>query len=315
MKPRYLSLAPLIVWRRSERPIDWSQHFGHAAPLDLEIGFGNGEFLVRQAQQHPDRHYVGIELEWASMQRGLRRIAQTSVCNVRLIQVDVRVALQRLFRPQCLARAYALFPCPWPKQRHVKYRLFSQPFLQLLNSRLLPGGHVQIVTDHRDYLDWVLDQVPGSGFDVRWRAVPAQFRTKYERKWQSHGQEQFYELSLRQQQYVTVTCQEDIAVQTHSVASFMPESFQPTGRRGDIAVEFKHFLFDPARHIGMVRVLTTEEQQFKQDFWIEIVQRDGAWSIRPAPGCSIVPTMGVQLALDCVRDAILHGPSRPESDD
>ena len=312
MKPRYLSLASLIAWRQSERPIDWSQRFGRQTCLEVEIGFGNGEFLVRQAQQHPDRHYVGIELEWASIQRGLRRIAQTSVHNVRLVQVDARVALQRLFRPHCIARLYALFPCPWPKQRHVKYRLFSQRFLQLLNSRLVPGGAVQIVTDHQGYVDWVLDQVPGSGFDVRWRAVPAQFRTKYERKWQAHGQAQFYEMCLRQQQHATAAFHEDIALQTYRVESFTPETFHPIGRRGDIAVEFKDFLFDPTRQIGMVRAFTTEEY-FKQDFWIEIVQRDGTWSIRPAPGCSMVPTAGVQRALDCVRDAILHGPSGPDA--
>ena len=88
MKARYLSLHPLLLWQHIERPIDWPRHFGRVAPLEVEIGFGNGEFLLREAQQHPDWNLVGIELAWASVQRGLRKIAQTCTPNVRLLLVE-----------------------------------------------------------------------------------------------------------------------------------------------------------------------------------------------------------------------------------
>ena len=35
---------------------------------------------------------------------------------------------------------------------------------------------------------------------------------------------------------------------------------------------------------------------------IEIVRSGTVWAIRPARGCGIVPTVGVQCALDLVRD-------------
>ena len=67
MKAHYLSLQPLLLWQRVVRPIDWAQQFGRQAPVKVEIGFGNGEFLVREAQEHPEHNFVGIEQEWASV--------------------------------------------------------------------------------------------------------------------------------------------------------------------------------------------------------------------------------------------------------
>lgn len=305
MKTRYLSLTPFISWKRAERPINWAERFGRPAPLEVEIGFGNGEFLVRRAQAYPDRNYVGLELEWTSVQRGLRKLAQASVTNVRLVQADAEIALKRLFRPESLERVYALFPCPWPKERHVKYRLFSQPFLELLNSRLRPGAEVQIVTDHEPYAQWILARVPGSGFVARWHRIAPRFGTKYERKWQAKGQEQFYEIWLRQVQSVRIPLQEDVTLQTHRVETFVPDDFHPAGARGAYAIEFKDFLFDPKRQKGMVWVFATEDN-FCQDFWIEIARGRHDWAIRPAPGCSMVPTMSVQRALDLVREAIVN---------
>jgi hypothetical protein len=51
----------------------------------------------------------------------------------------------------------------------------------------------------------------------------------------------------------------------------------------------------------MVWVFVAEEG-LTQDFWIEIVHTGSDWAIRPARGCGIVPTVGVQCALDLVHD-------------
>ena len=310
MKPHYISLMPLFLWRQAERPINWQQRFGREAPLELEIGFGNGDYLVRRAQAHPERDFVGVELEWPSVRRALRKIARADVENVCLIQVDARVALERLFRPRSLHRAYALFPCPWSKKRHAKHRLFSRPFLRLLNSRLAAEGEVLVVTDHRPYLTWVLDQVPDTGFESRWQPVPPQFGTKYERKWHQQGRERFYELRLLKREPVEIPLKEDASLKTYRVQDFYPERFQPSGERGEVAVEFKEFLYDAKRRKGMTRVIVAEGN-LTQHLWIEIVWGERRWHIRPAQGCEIIPTAGLQRALDLVHQAALS--TREES--
>lgn len=302
MHARYLSLAPLLLWQHVERPVDWAQRFGRQAPLVVEIGFGNGEFLVREAQARPECNFIGIEQEWASVQRGLRRIAQAGVANVRVLLVDARIALERLFTPQTVQCVYALFPCPWPKERHSKHRLFAQTFLTLLNSRLVPDGEVQMVTDHAPYLHWVLSQVPDTGFVAQWAPIAPRFSTKYERKWCETGQQEFYDLRLQKTAHVVRPLTEDAALHTHRIEHFNPVHFQPAAQHGAITVTCKEFLYDPRRQKGMVWVFVAEAG-LTQDFWIEIARREAAWTIRPARGCGIVPTVGVQCALDLVRDA------------
>jgi tRNA (guanine-N7-)-methyltransferase len=306
MKARYLSLAPFICWRTMERPVPWAQVFGRQAPLEVEIGFGNGEFLIRQAQHHPERDFVGIDLEWASVQRGLRRIAQAKIPNVRLLQADAHVMFERVFAPGTLQRVYALFPCPWPKERHTHRRLFSHAFIRLVNSRLIETGEVQIVTDSSPFAQWVETQVPGTGFTLRSEPIPPRFRTKYERKWRAQGQESFYQVQLTKHQHTPIPLREDVPVQTHRIEHFDPEHFCPANARGAITVKFKDFLYDPRRRCGMVWVFTVEAGM-TQDFWIQIVWKRDCWHIRPAPGCAVIPTVSVQQALDRVRDAAQDG--------
>ncbi len=302
MKTRYLSLVPFMAWQQVSRPIDWADVFGREARLEIEIGFGNGEFLVQRAQANPQTNFVGMELEWASVQRALRRLAQTRLTNVRLLQVDARIALERLIEPHGAAHIYTLFPCPWPKERHVKHRIFGHDFLKLLNSRLQPQGTAQLVTDHQPYMEWILEQIDGTGFDVRCDPIPPTYRTKYEQKWLDKGQEEFYDIQLRKQDHQPISLIEDVRLQTHRLDHFEPSAFEPISERGTISIEFKEFLFDAARQRGMVWVFAIEES-LTQNFWIEIAHHDNRWYIRPSRGCSVIPTTSVQRALDLVRDA------------
>lgn len=303
MKAHYISLAPFIPWRQAERPINWARRFGREALLEAEIGFGSGDFLVRRAQAHPERNLVGVELEWPSVRRALRKIAGAETTNVRLIQADAQVALERLFWPGSLHRVYALFPCPWPKERHARRRLFSRRFLQLLNSRLSEGGQVLVVTDQRPYLAWLLGQMPSTGFEVHWQLIPPRFGTKYERKWHRQGLEEFYELRLLKQEPVEIPLKGDTPMKTYHVDAFDPDRFQPSGERGDIVVEFKEYLYDATRRKAMVRVMIVE-QSLAQHLWLEIAWGGGRWHIRPARGCELVPTVGLQRALDLTHDAV-----------
>jgi tRNA (guanine-N7-)-methyltransferase len=302
MNSRDLSLSPFIFWPEAERPINWRQQFGRESILEVEIGFGYGEFLVQLAQKYPARNFVGLELRWASIRKALRNIAQAKPSNVRLIQADARVALDRLFLPKSLHCAHALFPDPWPKKRHAKHRLFSHAFLILLNSRLVGGGEAHIITDHQAYLDWILEQVPGTGFEAYRKSMPPRFGTKYERKWHESGQKEFYALRLLKKEHVEIPLKEDTPLKTYRVEHFDPDRFQPADERGETVVEFKEFLYDPKHQKGMVLVVVAEEN-LTQNFWIEIGQRRQRWYIRPAKGCGVVPTAGVQRALDLVHEA------------
>ena len=297
MKRYYISLESMILWQATERPVRWENIFGRTAPLEMEIGFGNGEYLVERAAAYPERDFVGIELVWDSVRRGLRRVAKSGVRNVRLLQADAVTVLACLVTPGSFESIYTLFPCPWPKDKHVANRIFGNHFLRLVNNRLTPDGEARIVTDSEPYLEWVVEQIPGSGFEQKKRVVPPGFNTKYETKWRAAGQQEFYELKLRKSEVISLPAVEDADLKIHLVEQFKPEGFDPEGVRGDVVVEFKEKIYDPERGMMMIRAIIVEDD-LQQNLWIRIARKGDRWKITPAPGCGMIPTVGVQKALD-----------------
>jgi tRNA (guanine-N7-)-methyltransferase len=191
---------------------------------------------------------------------------------------------------------------PWPKRHHERNRLFSHNFLNLLNNRLMDKRAVHIVTDCEPYFNWVLEQLPGTGFTVETKISCPQFNTKYERKWQEKGQNKFFEINLVKLEHREISEKKEAALRTYSLNHFDPEKFSPKDERGEIVVKFQDFLFDHNRQRGMVRVIVVEDL-FTQDFWIAIESREESWHIKVAPGCEVASTVGVQRALDLVYEA------------
>ena len=159
------------------------------------------------------------------------------------------------------------------------------------------GGTVLIVTDHRDYFEWISEQASNCKFELDSRVIPPVFGTKYERKWAEQGQSKFFQLSMIKRYHIDIPVEEDIILKTRVLEHFSPERFQPIGGKNGVVVEFKESMYDPLRQKAMVRALVAEGG-FVQNFWVEIVKEEKGWRIRPAKGCCLVPTVGVQKALD-----------------
>src|SRR5262245_3260095 len=161
-RPLYRSLFESVVdWQRQPWPIPWSDVFTRAAPLALEIGFGNGAFLAEQARAHPERDHVGIELSWTSATHLFRRLQRAGVSNVRILLGDAEALVHHLFGPEVLCEVFVNHPCPWPKTRHVERRLLARGFLALLAERMLHGARLHVVTDHAEYARWLGEELGG----------------------------------------------------------------------------------------------------------------------------------------------------------
>jgi tRNA (guanine-N7-)-methyltransferase len=293
----YLSLRALVPWRQLPRPLDWAGIFGRSAPLELEIGFGNGERLVRRARRHPERNLVGVEVSWPSVRLTLRKIHRLGLTNLRLVMAGAEVALARLFAPHSLVRVDALFPCPWPAPRHQRRRLFHHGFLRLLNSRMQTGAFFRMVTDHRGFFAWVLGQCADTGFLVAHRRRGPGVETKYERKWRAAGQEEFYELILCKQRHLEVPLPEEVALRRYVVRRLERGHLENRRFGDDPLVAFKDLVLDPERGRGLLRTVVVEEG-FTQTLWLEFRAVEEGWRLRPAEGCGLVPTLGVRWALE-----------------
>ncbi len=185
LDPIEVRLAP---WPRLPWPVDWAALFGRTAPLGLELGFGNGEFLERLVRGRPETDWVGAEISWASATRLLRRLEDAGAANARVLVGDGVFLLEHLFARDSLDEIYVNHPDPWPKKRHHERRVIRPAFLDLAARRLKPGGRLTVVTDHAGYAAWIAETLEGqsalrSDFPTTWvRELPGRSPTKYERK-------------------------------------------------------------------------------------------------------------------------------------
>jgi len=296
-KKYYRSLEPLLKPEHLPRPADWAGIFGREAPLELEIGFGNGEFLHRQSLAEPDRDFVGVEIAWASAKRALRRLAAPPRPNVRVMLMKGEAALYYCFAPESLDVVRSLFPIPWPDERQERKRLFQRAFLDLAANRLKPEGRFYLVTDSPVLADWTLDQAEGSGLAFTLEERRAELNTKYERKWQGGGQRDFFHLSGRKVGHPQIAVPEDADMQAYYRDHLNPDTFAPQGCAGDVVVKFKEFLFDRERQQGLLRTFVVEGA-LTQDFFLRLTREGQRWKISPAIASQLMPTQGVARALE-----------------
>jgi tRNA (guanine-N7-)-methyltransferase len=165
----------------------------------LEIGFGAGEHLLWQAEQTPDIGFIGCEPFINGVAALLGGIEDRGLETVRIHDGDAREVLAWL-PESSIARAFILFPDPWPKKRQLKRRLISPETVAALARVLAPGGELRFASDDIDYASqaFVTVEQDGnftwlSGEDDAWQRRPADWpETRYERKALSAGRKPVY---------------------------------------------------------------------------------------------------------------------------
>ncbi len=190
---------PGVGWDENpdRTPLDLTAIFGDR-PVWLEVGFGGGEHLVHQATGNPDTGFIGCEPFINGVAMLLGKIRKAGTQNIRLHPGDVR-DLFDVLPGASIAKAFVLYPDPWPKKRHHRRRFVTPEHLDPLARVLKPGAELRIATDITDYVRQTLEEVPCHGFD--WLAErPADWRdpwpdwvsTRYEQKALREGRTPHY---------------------------------------------------------------------------------------------------------------------------
>jgi tRNA (guanine-N7-)-methyltransferase len=171
-------------------------------PVDtirLEIGFGGGEHLIAQAEQHARTGFIGVEPFVNGMAKALAAIKLKELSNIRL-HFDDAVFLLQWLPAASLARVDLIYPDPWPKRRHWKPRFIQHDSVAAIARVLKPGGEFRFATDIPDYAAWTLKHLIRSP-DFAWtaeraddwrRAWPGFSGTRYEAKAKREGRAPCY---------------------------------------------------------------------------------------------------------------------------
>jgi len=131
--------------------IDLAELFPNAQPLEVELGSGDGSFLIEWARRHPHHNFLGLERLLGRIRKLDRKGCRAGLTNLRGIQLEASYFMEYLLPPASVQALHVYFPDPWPKRKHRKHRLVNSHFTETAATVLAPGGTVFLRTDDADY--------------------------------------------------------------------------------------------------------------------------------------------------------------------
>jgi tRNA (guanine-N7-)-methyltransferase len=132
-------------------PLDLEAIYGRSAPIEVDLGCGDGSFLVEIAAANPARDFLGIERLLGRARRAHRKITQRELTNARVLRVETSYAVRQILPADSVALFHLMFPDPWPKRRHWRRRIVTEDFFASIHRALAPHGLLRIATDQTDY--------------------------------------------------------------------------------------------------------------------------------------------------------------------
>ena len=152
----FTDVGPRFLLPYAALPLDYAASFERQAPTILEIGFGMGEATAQIAALRPQDNFLCCEVHTPGVGALLKRIAEQSLSNVRILQHDAVEVIDHMLPLQSLDGAHIFFPDPWHKTKHNKRRLIQPPLIAKLAARLQPGGYLHCATDWAPYAQQIL---------------------------------------------------------------------------------------------------------------------------------------------------------------
>lgn len=162
---------PRRALRKIDHTLDYSRHFcipselpapwdaaavfpaNPAAPLEVEVGSGKGQFIQEIAHAHPDRNFLGVEVARTYAAFCAARLIRAELTNAVMVNGDAMEVFRERMPDSSLAAVHVYFPDPWWKKRHRKRRIMRMEFVREVERTLMPGGKLHFWTDVQEYFD------------------------------------------------------------------------------------------------------------------------------------------------------------------
>jgi tRNA (guanine-N7-)-methyltransferase len=150
-------------------PIDWFGIFGRRAPLVVDLGCGNGRYLLGSALARPDFDHVGIDILPLVLRYATRRANQRGLSNLRLAAVDGQRFVHEYLGDGSVREMHCYHPQPFHDAHLADRRMLTPRFFAETLRVLEPGGKLFLQTDNAGYWNYLGGILP-SFFD--WHDQP-----------------------------------------------------------------------------------------------------------------------------------------------
>ncbi|MDB6029290.1 MAG: tRNA ((7)-)-methyltransferase [Verrucomicrobiales bacterium] len=182
---------PAIIYKLTSilDRIEPAQLFCKQQPLEVELGAGDGSFIIQYTRQHPEHNMIGVERLLGRLRKIDKKGLRAGLTNLRAMRIEASYFLEWLLPPKAVTALHVYFPDPWPKRKHRKFRLVNERFTELTAQVLVPGGIVYLRTDDLDYFGQMTEVFAA---DARFAMVPTpeslcSIVTDFERNFNAKG--------------------------------------------------------------------------------------------------------------------------------
>lgn len=129
------------------QPIHAPPELGADPRVEVELGCADAQFSFQLARARPTTWVVGLEIREKVVAINARRAARAGLRNLTFGYVNLNVDLDRVLAPRSVDAFHLLFPDPWFKAKHHKRRVVDPWMLEVVASRLRPGGELHVASD------------------------------------------------------------------------------------------------------------------------------------------------------------------------
>jgi len=182
--PDSLLIRPDILSR-----FDFPALFGSPRPVELELGSGDGSFMLQYAALHPETSFLAVERLLGRLRKVERKGGRLGLWNIRGLRMEATYLLEWMIPAGSLAAIHVYFPDPWPKKRHLRRRLVNDAFAVLAARALAPGGRMHCRTDDADYFEQMTTVFDAAAGFVRGKepAGLLEVKTDFEAEFNAQG--------------------------------------------------------------------------------------------------------------------------------
>lgn len=126
---------------------NWKSVFGNNNPICLELGMGRGSFVIQMAKAHPDKNFIGLELDQNQTATAIRNIRDQKIPNLKIVCADAS-KIHEFFGKE-IDTIYLTFSEPWPKKNDADRRFSSEKYLRIYDRVFKKNKHIIMKTDNK----------------------------------------------------------------------------------------------------------------------------------------------------------------------